>query len=315
MPDVQNLPRLAIVSTIADAGRVIHSFAEYHKRLGVGHCYLFVDKPEQVPHYEAQNLPQTTLVCHDEVLRQSWQNAPSWSAFGHQTESHVMAKQCLNAEVAAKMALRDGFDWLLHIDADELLYLPGPYLTAPAWLSQISPAVDTLALHNHEAIPETLFVDDYFREVSLFKRSTAMLTGKQQRLAKKAFGDDYFKFYRNGKGLVRLREGIQANGVHRFIGQNEYHRTDAGILHYSCCGANHHAAKYRTLGQFPDHWWGDQNGTLRFDTDLRARDARSSEEALQRLYVQDFLGQAAGQRERLEAEGVLFRFDAKQIIG
>jgi hypothetical protein len=135
----------------------------------------------------------------------------------------VMARQTLNAEVALALALERGFDWLLHIDADELFYSPG---VAPAehFARMTEAGVSRVKYLNHEAVPERASVRDYFREVTLFKINPQCLDGgslgeAQRRLLAGVpqMPEKFFHFYQQGKSAVRLREGIMAAGPHEFL--------------------------------------------------------------------------------------------------
>ena len=94
-------------------------------------------------------------------------------------KTEIMARQCLNAEIAAIRAAElrpEPCQWLLHIDIDELFILPGEGTGAPTTVADHFAAVPAsenyVAYVNHEAVPEHSGpIDNYFTEVSLFKRN------------------------------------------------------------------------------------------------------------------------------------------------
>ncbi|CAE7717786.1 ELD1 [Symbiodinium sp. KB8] len=80
----------------------------------------------------------------------------------------VQSRQCLAVDAAAREAQRRGYDWLLHIDSDEALYLP-KHADARSFFAELPADVDQVVFNNLEAVPESFDIDDWFKDVSLFK--------------------------------------------------------------------------------------------------------------------------------------------------
>ena len=68
--------------------------------------------------------PDVTAIARDEDLQRTWRGLVLWNEAGAHVGREVMARQLLNAEHAMNLARAMGFHWLLHIDADELFYMP-----------------------------------------------------------------------------------------------------------------------------------------------------------------------------------------------
>ena len=105
------------------------------------------------------------------------------------------------------MALKDGIDWLLHVDTDELIYPSGSEgYSLQEVLARVPPDVDTLVFPNYESLPEREDVGDPFLDVSLFKKNYAHVVSD---LYFKAYGTvargnpNYFITYGNGKSGAR----------------------------------------------------------------------------------------------------------------
>ena len=60
----------------------------------------------------------------DSTLAREWEAMPSWPRLRLYAEREVQARQMLNCEHAIARCRVTGEDWLLHVDSDELLYLP-----------------------------------------------------------------------------------------------------------------------------------------------------------------------------------------------
>ncbi|CAE7204077.1 unnamed protein product, partial [Symbiodinium sp. CCMP2456] len=80
----------------------------------------------------------------------------------------VQSRQCLAVDAAARDAQRRGYDWLLHIDSDEALHLP-KHVDARGFFAELPADVDQVVFNNLEAVPESFDIDDWFKDVSLFK--------------------------------------------------------------------------------------------------------------------------------------------------
>lgn len=65
----------------------------------------------------------------------------------------MQARQELNAEHALGQALRDGVTWLLHIDSDELFYVPEGSVQAH-FDALTKDSVSVMNYINYEGVPE-----------------------------------------------------------------------------------------------------------------------------------------------------------------
>ena len=253
--------RVAIVTTLRDAGRMLESFVAYHLRTGFAHLFLFFDDPADPGLARFADHPMITAVAHDERLRKRWTALPEYDGLAEFIDSEVMVRQVLNAGLAMEMAREQGFDWLLHIDADELFFS----ITRPVpefFFEALSQPFDTISYQNLEAVPEKLDIVDPFREVDLFKLPPGMEVGHGNEIARLLADTPQippmrFHFYANGKSAVRLAAPtLRPSSVHQFDGDGARQgtSTDAFILHYACCGFDSFWRKYAVLGAFADRW-------------------------------------------------------------
>jgi hypothetical protein len=322
------MSRAAIVTTLRNAGNVLDSFITYHLAIGFGRIYLFFDDPADpdLPRIAAH--PRVTAIAHDSELRKRWRNLPQYSEQCAFLDREVMARQVLNAELAMQLARTDGFDWLLHIDSDELFY--SPFQSAAEHFETVdTQRLETVVYMNYEAAPERDEIADYFREVDLFKvpphLNRAPVTPALVNAVKSTpqLHPDFFKFYASGKSAVRLSAaGMRPTGVHHFV------RPDAGweagqaaqqfILHFACCGFENFWTKYATLGRFADKWWDRYDIAQlvgRFHLDARDIVATGDRDAARAFYRNHFAFQDERRVKELLALGVLARFtQPKQII-
>lgn len=279
--------QLALVSTVIRAAAVLESWVQHHRALGVQHFYIFVDDPAELPVYAALALGPVRLIARDDQLLNAWQQTRDWAYHAAFVERQVYSRQCLNTSLAMQMARADGCDWLLHLDGDERLQVPpeGPTLQGYFAGKQI---FDMVAFTNHEAIPETWHVDNYFTEVTLFKRNLLVLDDAQRRIAQSLFRPQYFLAYANGKAAVNLHgSALEADGGHAFRPIRMAHIEQAiSVLHYTHCGFNWFHDKFATLGEFDDRLMGFSDITQPFPilAEGRASVVRGSIHDATRLY-------------------------------
>lgn len=271
---------MAIVTTLVNAEPVLDSFIRYHLANGFYRLFLFFDDPRDVAIDRARRYSRVEVQVHDANLRERWRSTSLHvdRQFAALIDREVMVRQLLNVEVAIQLAIEQDIDWLLHIDVDELYFSPGqPVVEHFRRLDDAG--IDYMTYLNYEAVPEEVEIDDYFREVTLFKqnphaivpnaasRGLEWLNPRQKAVLGTVpeVARQFFLYYRNGKSAARLREDLLPKGVHEFRrAADELHAnisSNPAILHYACCGFEHFWRKYRTLGPIADTWFGKSDIT------------------------------------------------------
>lgn len=318
----------AIVTTLRDAGDVLPSFVAYHRALGFARLFLFFDDPADPSLEWARAQPDVTAIPRDEALRAAWSKLSRWGENAAHVEREVMARQTLNVEHAMSLARAMGLGWLLHIDADELFYVPGGDAAAHfAWLG--GTAIETVSYANFEALPEAEETGDFFRSVTLFKKPKLLRappSPEAKALIERSgpLAPNFFHFYDNGKSAVRLSaQGMLPKGVHSFVRPGQYASAQSPqqfILHYACCSFSALWQKYQRLGRFSDRWWDKYDITASIGPfHLQARDAVMSGdvELARRFYRERAMIDDAALIDALTRRNLLQRIDepAKILAG
>jgi hypothetical protein len=270
--------KVAIVTTLRGAEAVVTSFIRYHLAAGFSRIYLFFDDPADASLPIARSYgQQVTCIPNDWRLQRLWKTTRTYlgnPALRHHIASEVMARQILNADVAGGLALADGMDWLMHIDVDELFYPTGQ--TVPEHFEQLSDGgVTSMSYANLEGVPERTDIEDFFREITLFKQNPALLDAAQMARVNASerfgYGKKYFLYYANGKSASRVTKELSPQGVHAFNDTPARRfAKDPVVLHYPVCGFSHFWNKYRILGRFADKWFGEFD--IGFSFHLQSRD-------------------------------------------
>jgi hypothetical protein len=317
-------PSAAIVTTLRNADAVLDDFVAHHIAIGFDHLFLFFDDPADPGLERAHGWDRVTAFARDDTLEARWRNGRFHRALQDQISKEVMARLILNCDLAIAEAARMGIDWLLHIDADELFHTPGK--TAPEHFAELAArGIDNVVYFNFESLPETESIDNFFRDVTLFKKNPSCHLGTRFDAVQKdliasvpQFRERLFLVYDNGKSAARVGPALVPMGVHLFgiLPDRErrphFASDDAVILHYNCCGFEQFWTKYRTLGPITDRWFGrhdirDLIGSFHLD----ARDVVMSGDraAARRFYRERIMMTDPTITHRLLDAGVLARID------
>jgi hypothetical protein len=138
--------RVCIVTTVREPEVLLKPFVSYHREIGFGRFYLFFDDPNDMAIEEVGGDSDVTVVRCDESLRRGQlREALAAAAAGYRApygiypnvfgegvrgQARVMMRQQMNVVTAQRLAVRDGQDWLLSIDIDELFHCAGTSVPA-----------------------------------------------------------------------------------------------------------------------------------------------------------------------------------------
>ena len=241
--------KVMISTTTSDALGKILDWAEYHRLLGVDYFYMFVEGKAAAPEVvrELGKFPGMTVWAPSEALDERRGKSRIWGEnwlgkfFDKPCNNELFVRQSLNMEIAIETARREGVDWHVHIDTDELLNPAGQseFGVKPLF-ANVPDEVDLLVFPNYEACPEHDQVKDPFREVTLFKRNfdhVVRNTYMENYRAVTGQNPNYFLTYGNGESAARIQDGLRPNGAHRFHNYLkqpvEIKAAEASVLHYT----------------------------------------------------------------------------------
>jgi len=213
---------VAIVTTCKGAAHTIRSWIDYHLHIGFDLLFIFFDDPTDVT-IQWMDYPKDKVIIlrNDETLRQRQKTLSVYKSLKMYLDHEVQARQQLNAEMALEMCLERGITWLLHIDVDELFYLAN--LSLKQHFKQLmAQNIGHLTYINFEAVPQRMDIDDFFAEVTLFRKHLCTIeinpltfSALQYWKQKRTHGQ-YFLAYDNGKSAVRVLKGVVPVSVHEW---------------------------------------------------------------------------------------------------
>lgn len=249
--------KVATVTTIRAPLSQTLMFVNYHLNIGVSHMFLFFDDPNDPAVEALANSEKVTcircdsehwhnLTSQSELIDRSklnWANLTANVTLEEETKKFggsTYEKQLVHANYAFKLAQQNGYDWLIHIDSDELIHAKQPL---DVLLSKIRKEIEILVINTAEAVPEQDEYESFFEEVNLFKNKDfawqkylAYFLGCQ-RVFQEGF---YFRGHRVGKSAIRTNADIQSVDIHfpiiakgKTVKAKKFRK--AKLLHFDCC--------------------------------------------------------------------------------
>ncbi len=233
-----------MVTTLkADLDRV-KQFVAYHRHLGVDEMMLFFDDPTDPAIGEIQHRPGVTAIACDEQY---------WRDLEGSRPDVVQARQVANVNSVLRTR-RDEFDWLIHIDSDELVHAPQGLAKT---LKDEGAELSLLQMPVLEAIPADPDDEDPFRSTRLFRRHRPKLAEQARQLgAASGFrGRTFLRGHAEGKPVVHLDGTVTRMKIHRAIEYDEARfkrgvSSNIRVLHYDAGSFRDWCAKWRNRGGF-----------------------------------------------------------------
>lgn len=194
----------------------IDSFVRFHWVTGFNQVFLYFEDPDDPSIRHAKSLEDYSRSkgmagASMKVYRMDsewWEQAKSRSRFYLRREKNDLyegvckksdagdrsARKLIVADQAILEAHEMGIDWFVHLDIDECIYVPRMQeCSSRRFFCSKERSVEAVRLWNHEAVPEDIECNDWFRQCTLFQVNRYHCRG--------------FKAPREYDQLLRQREG------------------------------------------------------------------------------------------------------------
>ena len=325
-----DLPHVAIATTTADGYERVRDWTEYHRAVGVGRFYMFLEKGAARP-VEAARIgalpgvttwtPSRELAARhvrSRVLNETW-----LASFMHKPcNNELFMRQNLNLELAIEHARLERVDWIIHVDTDELLYPGGARdYSVRLLLNGIPRGVDMVVFPNYEALPEHDGVLDPLGEVTLFKKSYDHVARQAYQDAYKTVtrgNPNYFLTYGNGKSAARVRPGLRPNGAHRFHSYvrkpREMKSPEGAVLHYTYTRFDDLRSRRGRCNCSLDDEYLEKCFLLPFDRVAFKAAATLEDGPLREWYDEHVVWRESEQRSEVMANGLFQRIYTPQLL-
>ena len=163
--------RFAIAYTVKNEANMLPDAIAYHRQLGCCRIFVFFDRTADNSRELVQEV--SGVVCADSVDPKLLVNPPAWIKFLlPRWEESMDVRKRINTFVAAEQARREGIEWLISIDPDELLILNDDLTCAPrdseTFFSSVPEDINQILVPNWEAVPVGVGTGRPFVDCTLF---------------------------------------------------------------------------------------------------------------------------------------------------
>lgn len=163
--------KFALTYTVKNEARLLPSAIEYHLAAGCSRIYLFWDNTTDNSAELVAKYPQ--VIARKSFRPDELHNPPSWlTNILPAWEPDLDVRKIANTLYAARDAAKDGIEWLVGIDVDELILMSRHEQALenhiPRYLEKIPDAVDQLLLANLESVPTAAETGNPFIECVYF---------------------------------------------------------------------------------------------------------------------------------------------------
>ncbi|MAZ72124.1 MAG: hypothetical protein CMC70_03160 [Flavobacteriaceae bacterium] len=251
---------VAMVLTVKNEARLLRSNLLYHHAIGIRHVFVYFDNTTDSGKTSIQDLDFVTI--QDSLSPNTFLHVPFLEKFTSKATEHHTARQCLHTYDALRKSEVMGIDWLISIDADELVCTikDSPSRVQP-FFETVEPSVDLVYLKTLEVLSQRVEYNSIFSEETLFKTQPAFgnrfknitkkvynpATKKQQRYS-------YWFGQHLGKGAVRVGRNIIPHNVHRYVkkdGTKPNSIKKGYVLHYHAYDAPDFIKKFTNFSNRP----------------------------------------------------------------
>ncbi|GGH45970.1 hypothetical protein IA57_09825 [Mangrovimonas yunxiaonensis] len=252
----------AIVMTVKNEARLLRSNILYHLGIGVKKVFVYFDGTTDNGRSTIIDLDH--VVCTNSVSVTSMQQYDFLAPFLTKAKLHHTARQCLNTYHALLQCKQEGIDWLVSLDADELLLTPelGNQTLQSFLKSASSLDLDVVKLQPMEVVNRQMHYNNVIIEETLFKRQKNF-TSKWDQIYRRFYNPyttsyekkSYWLGHTMGKAMIRVAAGIMPKTVHRYQkidGAKLQIKTMGHVLHYHVYDAEDFIKKYKNFKHRPD---------------------------------------------------------------
>lgn len=231
---------LAIVSSVKEISESVLWQCRYHKKIGINGIFLFLDQYDESYDFNIPKDLESTvhIIKNDRELRSKIESYDSYQDIRNIYDKFVTKRQASYVEFFVR-ELADGYDWLFHIDDDELIYCNENLCD---YFEKIPNDFSQVVICNHEAVVLGLDNENFFENTKTFKLCPHACSSYQKQLFETDLDKEYyFTAYTHGKAAAKINSLKKMSrerplGVHRFHSEKKEtlisNHLDICLLHF-----------------------------------------------------------------------------------
>ncbi|MAY53903.1 MAG: hypothetical protein CMC75_11660 [Flavobacteriaceae bacterium] len=253
--------KVALVLTVKNEERLLRNNMLYHRAIGAEHIFVYFDGTTDNGKQRITDLDFVT--SQNSVAAEKYQHLDYLTKFTSQAAEHHTARQCLNTFDAQQQCKSLGYDWLISMDADELVCTDISVVSKlPDFFNKIPSDVDVVYFQTREAVQRKVWYTNVFADETLFKTVPTYRSRFKniQKVFYNPFSEETVKFsywygQTMGKGAIRIGKEVIPHNVHRYktiAGQKPKSIKAGYVLHYHAYDATDFIKKFTNFAAHPD---------------------------------------------------------------
>ena len=252
--------KIALVITVKNEERLLRENLRYHNAIGVDKAYVYFDRTTDGGKEAAKDL--VFVEVRESVDSKKFESVSCLKKFTSQAGEHHTARQCLNTYDAVLRAEKENFDWLISIDADELVVSRIDEVPdLKGFFTEVKPEVDAVNFPVREVLQAKKHYNEVFREETRFK-TIRNFKRYSENIFKSFYNPASGKFekfvywygHHTGKMAIRLNRNLIPHNPHKFVNEDgeRINTISKGLLlHYHAYDAEDFIKKYRNFELHP----------------------------------------------------------------
>jgi hypothetical protein len=277
--------KIAIVITAKNEARILRSNILYHKAIGVCKAFVYFDNTTD---NGKSSISDVDIVEISHSVVDKYRNIKALETFNQKAKNHHTARQCLNTYDALQKSKTLGIDWLISLDADELVITDKIEVSdLKRFFGELDDSVDLVNFEPYEILQNRHSYNNVFAEALYFK-TTHKFSRRIDQIYKSfynPFDKRYIKFsfwygQHLGKAALKVnsKQEIIPKNVHRYTyidGNRINSVSNKGMLHYHMFDAKDFIKKFKNFKDRPNYFLsGNKVDSLK----LLCRDIVNSED-------------------------------------
>lgn len=249
--------RLAIVITVKNERVLLRNNIIYHNFLGVDDFYIYLDNSTDKTEETIRDLPYITMA--NSIEPENYKHIVEINELIINHETHHTARQNLNIFHTLQIAKNIGIDWVIALDADELICLNKQVIYKDQikdFFNSIPTNIDMVRFKTLEVVPRQMEYGNVFAEETLFKLNDAVINHKlYDPIKNQFFTIKGFYGQTMGKSAVRTTIPVKPKTMHKFVGLNGDSLSyiwKGHLLHYNCYDFHDFIKKFRGFVNHPN---------------------------------------------------------------
>lgn len=247
--------KIAIVLTVKNEVRLLRNNLLYHKAIGVDKAFVYFDNTSDNGKESIADLDFVNT--SNSVSADTYVSLPYLKKFTSQAVEHHTARQCLNTYDAQLKCKEEGIDWLISIDADELICTDFQIQSdLKSFFNTIPNDTELVDFRTLEVLQQKERYNNVFAEESNFKvNKQVFYLSIRNPFTKLNQKFPWWYGHTMGKSAIRVAANLIPHNVHRYkhIDDSSPKRVLKGnVLHYHAYDAEDFIKKFTNFSDRPD---------------------------------------------------------------